>query len=112
MVQYQMGLFSNPDIVLRKYGFRVIPGIVLCTLTRDLGGPRVAQGIDEVERIMNFLRCSDIFQFWHVKMRSESSYICLSRVERCGSRVCASPSGLGTACSSALLTSSSSRVPP
>ena len=75
MVQYQMGLFSNPDIVLREYGFRVIPGIALCILTRDLGRLRVAHGIDRVEGIVNFLRRRDILQFWYVKLGGESSSI-------------------------------------
>ncbi len=75
MVQYQMGLFSNPDIVLREYGFRVIPGIAFCILTRDLGGLRVAHDIDRVEGIMNFLRRRDILQFWYVKLGGESSSI-------------------------------------
>ena len=50
-------------------------GLVFCILTKEMGRMRVAQGIDVVEGIVNFLRRSTIRQFWHVKLGGESSSI-------------------------------------
>lgn len=51
-------------------------GLALCIITRDMDGLRAVQGIEGIEGIMKFFRSSrssDIFLFWHVKLRKRIS---------------------------------------
>ena len=46
-----------------KIRVKVTQGLVLCALTREMGGLRVAQGIDGVEGNHGIFEGSDILQF-------------------------------------------------